>query len=235
MDFFSKKKKKKKNIQNKKDVVHFQQSNIINLTLMSLKMMKDFHECFAGNPDLQMQYYISRGGPLRISATIIINLILILIYKIQFNNVFLITAVANINQMNLEGQTTYSVAYVPQSAALLYCISFGTPVILTLVMKILGSDIRFFHTLCLYGYSMSILMPITILCVIRNSILQWCLVGYGMISSSSFLIMGMRKILGDLEQSKRYIIIGIVLAMQFSLYLLYKLVFFKVIEKNSTE
>ncbi|CAD8126378.1 unnamed protein product [Paramecium sonneborni] len=176
-----------------------------------LPFKRDFHERVAGNPDL--------WGPLWISATII----------------FLITAVANINQMNLEGQTKYSVAYVPQSAALLYCISFGTPIIITIVMKILGSDIRFFHTLCLYGYSMSILMPITILCVIRYYILQWCLVSYGMISSSIFLIMGMRRILGDLEQAKRYIIVGIILAMQFSLYLIYKLVFFKVIEKNSAE
>lgn len=62
-----------------------------------------------------------------------------------------------------------------------------------MVSKLLGSDIRFFHLLCLYGYSMSILMPITILCVIQNSIFQWCLVAYGIMGSSAFLIVGMNK------------------------------------------
>lgn len=68
--------------------------------------------------------------------------------------------------MNYYDEPQYSTSYVPQSAALLYCICFGTPIVISLVTKLLGSDIRFFHLLCLYGYSMSILMPITILCVI---------------------------------------------------------------------
>lgn len=78
----------------------------------------------------------------------------------------MITAVANINSMNVDDPSAYSVAYVPEAAALLYCISIGTPILITVVMKVLGSDMRFFHTLCLYGYSMSTLMPITLLCVI---------------------------------------------------------------------
>ena len=67
--------------------------------------------------------------------------------------------------MNLENTSAYSVAYVPEAAALLYCISFGSPIIITLVMKLLGTDTHLFHTMCLYGYSMSTLLPITVLCV----------------------------------------------------------------------
>ena len=92
-----------------------------------------------------------------------------------------------------KAQPNYNISYVPKAAALLYCISFGTPVILTIVMKFLGSELGFFHTLCLYGYSMSTLIPITLLCPIQFSLIQWLLVSYGVINTTMFLIFNLKE------------------------------------------
>lgn len=45
--------------------------------------------------------------------------------------------------------------------------------------------------LCLYGYSLSVFVPILILCVIPTSILQWLLMIYGILNSTLFLILNM--------------------------------------------
>ena len=48
----------------------------------------------------------------------------------------------------------------------LYAYTFATPIGLTILMKCLGSEIKLFQTICLYGYSIVILIIITILCML---------------------------------------------------------------------
>jgi len=52
----------------------------------------------------------------------------------------------------------------------LYITAFGAPVIISAMMKYFGTGFMFFQTLCLYGYSMVILIPITLLCAIPMSV-----------------------------------------------------------------
>ncbi|CAK73279.1 unnamed protein product (macronuclear) [Paramecium tetraurelia] len=168
-----------------------------------LPLKPDFLNLIRGNPDL--------WGPIWINATLI----------------FMITAIANLRQIDEEKENqSFVISYVPQATALLYIIAFGTPLVLAAVMKFLGVDLSFFQTICLYGYSMSTLLPITILCYFQNELFLWLIIVYGFANSSLFLIINLKEELDKLQIQKKYIIIGIVVTMQLSLYLFYKLVFF---------
>lgn len=93
-------------------------------------------------------------------------------------------------------------------------------------MKCFGSKPSFMAVLCTYGYSLSIFIPISIICVCPYQIVQWIVLGYGIVSSTSILIVSYWKELGKYVDKKRYIIISIVLVAQVGLYLLFKLYFF---------
>ncbi|CAD8060032.1 unnamed protein product [Paramecium primaurelia] len=177
-----------------------------------LPFRPDFLNITKDNPDL--------WGPIWINATLI----------------FLITAIANLRQVDQEKENqSFDVGYVPQATALLYIIAFGTPAILAIVMKILGVDLSFFQTICLYGYSMSTLLPITILCYFQNELFLWLIIVYGVGNSILFLIFNLKEELDKLQIQKKYIIIGIVVIMQLSLYLFYKLVFFSYVSEGKVE
>ncbi|CAD8067218.1 unnamed protein product [Paramecium sonneborni] len=177
-----------------------------------LPFQPDFLNITKENPDL--------WGPIWINATLI----------------FMITAISNLRQVDSENETQqFNVGYVPQATALLYIIAFGTPVILAIVMKILGVDLSFFQTICLYGYSMSTLLPITILCYFQNEFFLWLIIAYGVGNSILFLIFNLKEELDKLQIQKKYIIIGIVITMQLSLYLFYKFVFFSYVSEGNVE
>ncbi|CAK76008.1 unnamed protein product (macronuclear) [Paramecium tetraurelia] len=177
-----------------------------------LPFRPDFLNITKDNPDL--------WGPIWINATLI----------------FMITAIANLRQVDSEKENqSFDVGYVPQATALLYIIAFGTPAILAVVMKVLGVDLSFFQTICLYGYSMSTLLPITILCYFQNELFLWLIITYGVGNSILFLIFNLKEELDKLQIQKKYIIIAIVVTMQLSLYLFYKLVFFSYVSEGNVE
>lgn len=80
--------------------------------------------------------------------------------------------------------------------------------------------------ICVYGYSMSIFLPITALCFIKSSIIHVILLAIGYIMSTLFLIRGilsMDRKLGDKEK----MVLGVfILGVQLILVLMYKFYFF---------
>lgn len=117
--------------------------------------------------------------------------------------------------------------FVPIAGVVIYGIGFGLPILITFLMKIFGSSLNFVPVICTYGYSFSIFIPITIICVIQIDILQWIVLIYAVFSSTSLLVVNYYKLMGDYSKNKKILIIIIVLFFQAGLLLFFKLFFFK--------
>jgi protein YIPF1/2 len=98
-------------------------------------------------------------------------------------------------------------------------------------MKIFGSDPSFPTLLCIYGYSFSSYIPISLLCTIPNSSLHVIAIGWGVFVSTSFLIVNIWKDLANYMQSRKYFIIFIVVLFQLIIYLVMVLYFFGLQDK----
>jgi len=117
--------------------------------------------------------------------------------------------------------------FVPIAGLVIYGIGFGLPVLITFLMKIFGSSLNFVSVICTYGYSFSIFLPISIICVIQIDLLQWIALIYAVFSSTSLLVVNYYRQMGDYSKNKKILIIFIVLIFQFGLLLFFKLFFFR--------
>jgi len=89
------------------------------------------------------------------------------------------------------------------------------------------SQVSFVELLCVYGYSLSIFIPVSVLWTIQNALLQWCLVGAATAVSGAVLVMalwnntvkdsGVRKNVGFMLIAA-VIALHLLLAMGFMLY-----------------
>ena len=117
--------------------------------------------------------------------------------------------------------------FIPIAGTIIYCVGFGLPILITFLMKIFGITLGFVHVICTYGYSFSIFLPMSILCVIQINAIQWVALIYAVFSSTSLLVVNYYKLMGDFSKNKKFSIIIIVLLAQIGLLLFFKLYFFK--------
>mmetsp|Transcript_28208 Transcript_28208/g.25008 ORF Transcript_28208/g.25008 Transcript_28208/m.25008 type:complete len:180 (+) Transcript_28208:124-663(+) len=117
--------------------------------------------------------------------------------------------------------------FVPLAAILIYCFGFGVPIIFTALLKFFGSkETKFIDTICIYGYSYSILIPISLLAIIPINIVEWILLILGIASSTWFLLNNFAAYLAGLIGKQRYILLGFIGGAQVVLLLFFKLKFY---------
>ena len=125
--------------------------------------------------------------------------------------------------------------FIPTAALLIYFIGFFVPIFITLLSKLFGSKLNVAPVICIYGYSYTVFLPITIICSIPSQLLQWLLLVYALISSSSLVIMSIGKSLSEITKGKKIAIIIIIIIFQFILFGVLKFYFFKKINKELDE
>jgi hypothetical protein len=130
--------------------------------------------------------------------------------------------------------------FIPTAAILMYFVGFGVPLLISVLTKIFGAKISVAPVICIYGYSYTIFLPIIIVCSIPNNLLQWILLAYGIVSSTSLIIMNLSKGLASMDKGKKIVIIIIILIFQVIIFVMLKLYFFKHLNKelmtdNATE
>ena len=128
--------------------------------------------------------------------------------------------------------------FIPIAASIIYMVGFGLPILIAFLMRIFGIKLGFVHVICTYGYSFSIFLPISVICVIQYNYIQWIALIYAVFSSTSLLVVNYYKLMGDFSRNKKWTIIAIVLLAQFGLLLFFKLYFFRkftdeVLEENN--
>ena len=87
-------------------------------------------------------------------------------------------------------------------------------------------------SICIYGYSFTVLLPLLFLCVIPFEIARYIALGYGLIASTSFLLYNMYKAIENRSGSSKYIVLGLILGCQVLLYMILKFYFFSQININ---
>ena len=122
--------------------------------------------------------------------------------------------------------------FIPTAAILMYFVGFGVPLLISLLTKIFGAKISVAPVICIYGYSYTIFLPIIIVCSIPNNLLQWILLAYGIVSSTSLIIMNLGKALASMEKGKKIVIIIIIIIFQVIIFFMLKLYFFKHLNKE---
>jgi len=86
---------------------------------------------------------------------------------------------------------------------------------------------KLLDTVCIYGYSLSIYIPISIICVVPFSIMQWVLVAFAAAISGWFLVSNLMVPIKNASQTKQgLIVLAVVGLFHVGLALVYRLYFF---------
>ena len=113
----------------------------------------------------------------------------------------------------------------------LYGVGLGLPLLVKCLVNTYGHSEHptpLINAVGIYGYSFSSFILTCLFCAIPIDWLQWLLISYSAITSLSFLIAAYwQDFKTSLEPKYRWIIIGIMCAVQLTLLLLFKLYFFK--------
>ena len=125
--------------------------------------------------------------------------------------------------------------FIPTASILIYFIGFGVPILIALLSKIFGGKINIAPVICVYGYSYTIFLPITIICSIPSQLLQWIFLGYAILSSSSLIIMSISKSISEIPKGKKIAIIIIIIIFQLIIFGVLKFYFFKHLNKELEE
>ena len=125
--------------------------------------------------------------------------------------------------------------FIPTASILIYFIGFGVPILIALLSKIFGGKINIAPVICVYGYSYTIFLPITIICSIPSQLLQWIFLGYAILSSSSLIIMSISKSISEITKGKKIAIVIIIIIFQLIIFGVLKFYFFKHLNKKLEE
>lgn len=99
-------------------------------------------------------------------------------------------------------------------------------------MKCFGAHNSYIITLCIYGYSYSVFIPVILLCSSGYVVMQWIVLSYGFLQSTSFIIVNYWRELGKYVDKLRIIIILLIIGCQGILVFTLKLYFFKKFEEE---
>jgi len=174
-----------------------------------------FFELVAPNPDLY--------GPFWISTTLIFTMAMTgnLASFISFTPT---TAqpkwTYNFNQLTLAGTVVYS--YVTL-----------LPLLFWLLLRYYEASKKLVDVICIYGYTLSAFVPISVLCVIPSNLLRWILVLGGGAVSAVFLLSNFHSHLADCfpygegdAKRKMYLLLGSMGVFHVMLLFLFKIYFF---------
>lgn len=128
--------------------------------------------------------------------------------------------------------TNFFQEFIPTASILIYFIGFGVPIFLALFTKIFGGKLNIAPIICIYGYSYTIFLPITIVCSIPHELLQWILLAYAIFSSTSLIIMSISRSISSVQKGKKIAVIVIICIFQIIIFFVLKLYFFKHLNKE---
>jgi len=171
-----------------------------------------FFEQIAANPDLY--------GPFWISTTLIFAMAITANLASYFSFKGPGVWHYNFNQLTLAGSVIY--AYVTL-----------LPLLFWLLLRYYEAAKKLVDVLCIYGYTLSIFVPISVLCVLPSNVLRWLLVLIGGGISAVFLLSNFHAHLADCfpygegdAKRKMVSLLGAMATFHFVLIVLFKVYFF---------
>lgn len=174
-----------------------------------------FFELIAANPDLY--------GPFWIATTLIFAM------AITGNLASYFAFVAT----DKNPKWTYDFSQLTFAGTVIYSYVTLLPLIFWLLLRYYEASKKLADVLCIYGYTMAIFVPISILCVLPSNLLRWLVVLYGGVVSSIFLLSNFHAHLADCfpygegdAKKKTYSLLGLMLLFHVVLVFMFKVQFF---------
>ena len=167
---------------------------------------KSFNQSIETKPDLY--------GPFWIFTTII----------------FLIALIGNFSTYFYaedKNNFVYDYSHVPHAFFIIYGFGIGAPIVLWFIMKIIFRiDIDLATSMCIYGYSYTILIPILLICIIPFKLVSTLALLYFLIHSCTFLFFNMYLVIQEKAQKSKYVVLGLLGGIQLLLFFFLKFHFF---------
>ncbi|CAG8461111.1 7191_t:CDS:2 [Paraglomus occultum] len=179
----------------------------------SLFPRESFAETVGPRPDLY--------GPFWISTTVIFLL-------------FVTSSIAGSIAAHISGRVyAYDFKILTFGAIAVYVYAFAVPLVVWIVLKYLGCRPGFLDTIALYGYAMTVWIPVAIFCVVPSESVRWTLVAVGFAISGFFITRNLYPVISQAEAKAARLIIIFIIAAHAALALLMKVEFFSYEIKTS--
>lgn len=179
---------------------------VVDRIISSVYPMNDFFRKIDANPDLY--------GPVWISTTL----------------VFLLAAFGNCATylMQKKGDPSlawnYDVNYVNWAACVIYGYTLAVPAAFYFLLRYFGSNVSLIRLWCMWGYSLFIFVPSSLLLVIPLGFLRWLIIILAGSASSWFVTLNLKAYTE--ERTDLTMLVVSALVLQFALALFIKVFFF---------
>lgn len=119
----------------------------------------------------------------------------------------------------------FDISKVTWAAGLFYGYTFLLPLALYFVLKYIGVSLGLIHLWCLYGYSLFVFIPASVIALIPVTVLKWVIIAGAGLVSTTFVTMNLKTHVGSSEKS--YIVVFGSLILQCCFALAFKIIFFR--------
>lgn len=174
-----------------------------------------FFELVAPNPDLY--------GPFWISTTLIFSMAMT-------GN---LASYISFTPTPAHPKWTYNFNQLSLASSVIYSYVTLLPLLFWMLLRYYEASKKLVDVLCIYGYTLSVFVPISVLCVLPNNFLRWLLVLLGGAVSAVFLLSNFHAHLADCfpygegdAKRKMYLLLGSMGTFHLVLLFLFKLYFF---------
>ncbi|RHZ75166.1 hypothetical protein Glove_217g55 [Diversispora epigaea] len=200
-------------------IVYYSQYFNVDTNQVLLRAAKSFYpkerfsEVVGSNPDLY--------GPFWISTTVIF--------------LFFVTSsiAGTIASFIDQKDDKFDLTILSFAVAAIYSYSFGIPLLVWITLKYFGCKPSLMGILGLYGYGLTVWIPISVLCIIPNEIIRWTLVITGFAISGFFKTRNLYPIISTAEAKTFRLILIFILVAHAAFALLLKFEFFSYPIKNT--
>ncbi|CAG8792836.1 15652_t:CDS:2, partial [Cetraspora pellucida] len=178
---------------------------VLTRAIKSLFPKDNFAEVVGSNPDLY--------GPFWISTTLIFLL-------------FVTSSIAGSIDAIQGGKTNYDFKILSFGTVAIYSYTFGISLFVWGALKYFGCRPSLMDTVGLYGYGLTIWLPISVLCIVRHNLLQWIFVIVGFVISAFFITKNLYPVISRAEAKTSRLFLIFVLVAHAAFALLLKFEFF---------
>jgi len=182
-----------------------------------------FFELIAANPDLY--------GPFWVATTLIFAMAITGNLASYFAFVQVLTPDGKLDPLAKKWQ--YDFSQLTVAGSVIYSYVTLLPLLFWLLLRYYEASKKLADVLCIYGYTMAIFIPVTVLCVLPSNLLRWLLVLLGGAISSIFLLSNFHAHLADCfpygegdAKKKTYSLLGLMLGFHIVLVFVFKVYFF---------
>uniref|UniRef100_A0A383WDJ0 Protein YIP n=1 Tax=Tetradesmus obliquus TaxID=3088 RepID=A0A383WDJ0_TETOB len=112
------------------------------------------------------------------------------------------------------------------SALLFYGYVFGLGLALYFALRWFKSEIKLSNVWCIYGYSLTIFIPMAFVCIVPIGWVRWLVVGLATGMSGLFIVSNLKQTIYDAAPARAVMLLGIIAGLHAAVGLLLRLYFF---------